>query len=58
MRLAASSAPVAVKHRAMDPVYTVKIFPVYAAMLVGSLVTTAWHVLRLQTEATASIYIE
>jgi hypothetical protein len=29
MRLAASSAPVAVKCRAVDPVYIVKIFPVH-----------------------------
>jgi hypothetical protein len=28
MRLAGSSSPVAVKRRAVDPVYTVKIFPV------------------------------
>jgi hypothetical protein len=29
MRLAASSAPVAVKRKAVEPVYTVKIFPVH-----------------------------
>jgi hypothetical protein len=29
MCLVASSAPVAVKHRVMDQVYTVKIFPVF-----------------------------
>jgi hypothetical protein len=29
MRLAASNAQVAVKRRVVDPVYTVKIFPVY-----------------------------
>jgi hypothetical protein len=29
MALAASSAPVAVKRRAVGPVYIVKIFPVY-----------------------------
>jgi hypothetical protein len=28
MRLAASSTPIAMKRRAMDPVYTAKIFPV------------------------------
>jgi hypothetical protein len=28
MRLAASSAPVAMKRRAVDPVYTVKTFPI------------------------------
>jgi hypothetical protein len=34
MRLAASSAPVAVKRRAVEPVYTVKIFPVFTVLLV------------------------
>jgi hypothetical protein len=29
MRLAASSAPIIVKLRGVDPVYTVKILPVY-----------------------------
>jgi hypothetical protein len=32
MLLAASSAPVAVKHTDMDPVYTVKIFPVLVSL--------------------------
>jgi hypothetical protein len=56
MHLVASTAPVAVKCRAMDPVNTVEIFPVYVAMLVESLVTTTWHVLRLQMEVMASRY--
>jgi hypothetical protein len=37
--LAASSAPVTVKLSSIDPVYTVKIFPVYGTLKLNRMIT-------------------
>jgi hypothetical protein len=46
MRIVASSPPVSVKRRAVDPVYTVKIFPVHGEVTKG--LKTFWMNLQIE----------